>query len=194
MVTWLDNGTVRLGFVPELGGRLLSFRYRGTELLWRNDSLVDENLDPVAGHVFAPNDGRMGDWVNYGGDKTWPAPQGWAGPDEWAGPPDPVLDSGPYTVDASQNAVTMTSAADPRTRLCLAGRFSLAPNGYALDLTAENVSDHPVRWGLWNITQFPGGGDVVVALRDHPALVADLVAGTGNPRWSSVDGGVLVPA
>jgi uncharacterized protein DUF4380 len=194
MVTWLDNGVVRLGFVPALGGRLLSFRYRGTELLWCNDSLVDEDLGPVDGYVFAPNQGRMGDWVNYGGDKTWPAPQGWDGPDQWAGPPDPVLDSGPYTVDLSGDVVTMTSAADPRTGLTLTRRFSLAPNGYTLDLTAVNVGDRAVRWGLWNITQFPGGGDVVVALREHPAPVVDLVAGTGNPRWSPVPGGVLVPA
>lgn len=194
MVTWLDNGVVRLGFVPALGGRLLSFRYRGAELLWRNSSLVDDSLAPVAGHVFAPNDGRMGDWVNYGGDKTWPAPQGWDGPDQWAGPPDPVLDSGPYAVIASSDVVTMTSSADPRTGLRLTRRFSLAPHGYTLDLTAENVSDRAVRWALWNITQFPGGGDVVVALRDHPAPVVDLVAGTGNPYWCFVDGDALVPA
>lgn len=194
MVTWLDNGVVRLGFVPALGGRLLSFRYRGAELLWRNRLMVDDDLAPVAGHVFMPNDGRMGDWVNYGGDKTWSAPQGWDGPDQWAGPPDPVLDSGPYTVSLAADAVTMTSADDPRTGLRLTRRFSLASHGYTLDLTASNVSDRPVRWGLWNVTQFPGGGDVVVALRDHPAPVVNLVAGTGNPHWSSVDGSVLVPA
>lgn len=202
MVTWLDNGVVRLGFVPELGGRLLSFRYRGTELLWRHHSLVGDDLLPVGGHVFAPNDGRMGDWVNYGGDRTWPAPQGWDGPDQWAGPPDPVLDSGPYTVDASDDTVTMRSAADPRTGLRLTRRFSLTPHGYTLDLTAENVSSCPVRWALWNVTQFPGGGDVVVALQDKTSddrrmttdLIVDLVAGTGNPRWSRVTGGALVPA
>lgn len=193
MVTWLDNGVVRLGFVPALGGRLLSFRYRGTELLWRNRLLLDDDLAAVGGHVIRPNDGCMGDWVNYGGDKTWPAPQGWDGPGQWAGPPDPVLDSGPYTVDLA-DGVTMTSGADPRTGLRLTRRFSLTAGGYTLDLTATNVSRRPVRWALWNVTQFPGGGDVFVALRDNPAPVVDLVAGTGNPRWSAVDGGALVPA
>lgn len=76
----------------------------------------------------------------------------------------------------------------------LTRRFSLAPHGYTLDLTAVNVSGRVVRWALWNVTQFPGGGDVVVALRDHPAPVVNLVAGTGNPRWSPVDGGALVAA
>lgn len=192
-MTWLDNGVVRLGFVPAVGGRLLSFRYRGTELLWRDRVLLDDDLAPVGDHVLAPNDGRMGDWVNYGGDKTWPAPQGWDGPDQWAGPPDPVLDSGPYTVDLT-DGVTLTSGADPRTGLRLTRHFRLRPQGYVLDLTAVNQSKRRVRWALWNVTQFPGGGDVVVALRDHPSPVVDLVAGTGNPRWSRVDGGALVPA
>jgi hypothetical protein len=193
VVTWLDNGVVRLGFVPEVGGRLLSFRYRGTELLWRNRLLLDDSLAPVDGHVVAPNDGRMGDWVNYGGDKTWPAPQGWDGSGQWAGPPDPVLDSGPYTVDLAEG-VTMTSAVDPRTGLRLTRRFSLVANGYVLNLTAVNLSARPVRWALWNVTQFPGGGDVHVALRDHPSPVVDLVAGTGNPHWSRADAAALVPA
>lgn len=77
---WLGNGTLRLGFVPRLGGRLLSLVFDGRELLWRNASLLDDALRPVGGHVLAPNSGRMGDWVNYGGDKTWPAPQRWDGP------------------------------------------------------------------------------------------------------------------
>ncbi len=114
----LDNGLVRLGFVPALGGRLLSVQVGGREFLWRNSSYVDAALLPVGGHVFAPNAGRMGDWVNYGGDKTWPAPQ-----DQWAGPPDPVLDSGPYTVDQAPGAVTLTSGLDPRTGLRITRRF-----------------------------------------------------------------------
>ena len=186
---WLDNGLVRLGFVPEAGGRLLSFQFAGTELLWRNPRVTDG----LTGD-FRPNDGKMGDWVNYGGDKTWPAPQGWSGPAEWPGPPDPVLDSGPYTVDSIGHCVTMRSAPDPRTGLELTRRFTVAGSGYTLELTATNVSRRRVRWALWNVTQFPGGGEVFVALRDHPAPVVDLVAGTRNPRYELVDGGARVPA
>jgi hypothetical protein len=193
VVTWLDNGAVRLGFVPALGGRLLAFQVNGVELLWRNHVLLDDSLAPVGGHVLAPNSGRMGDWVNYGGDKTWPAPQGWSGPGEWAGPPDPVLDSGPYTVDSTTGSITMTSGDDSRTGLRLTRRYTLTDRGYVLDVSARNTSGRPVRWALWNVTQFAGGGEVFVALREHPAPVVDLVAGTGNPRWLPIDGGALVP-
>ncbi|VVJ23168.1 Uncharacterised protein [Amycolatopsis camponoti] len=185
MVTWLDRGDLRLGLVPELGGRLLSVRYRGVELLWRNADLLDDDL--LAD--YAPNSGRMGDWVNYGGDKTWPAPQGWSGPGEWAGPPDPVLDSGPYTAVRDGDTVTMTSAPDPRTGLRFTRAVTILDDGYRLDLRAENVSERVVRWALWNVTQLPGGGAVTAGLR-RPDVVA-LVAGTGTPEYT-VDGDRLV--
>lgn len=185
MVTWLERGDLRLGLVPELGGRLLSVRYRGTELLWRNAELLDDDLRGE----YAPNSGRMGDWVNYGGDKTWPAPQGWDGPDQWPGPPDPVLDSGPFTAVADGDTVTMTSAPDPRTGLRFTRAITILDDGYELRLEAANVSPRPVRWALWNVTQLPGGGPVTAGLR-RPDVVA-LVAGTGTPEYT-VDGDRLV--
>ncbi len=185
MVTWLERDDLRLGLVPELGGRLLSVRHRGVELLWRDPALLGADLRGD----YAPNSGRMGDWVNYGGDKTWPAPQGWDGPDQWAGPPDPVLDSGPYAVAADGDTVTMTSAPDPRTGLRFTRAITIFDDGYRLDLRAENVSSRQVRWALWNVTQCPGGGAVTAGLR-RPDVVA-LVAGTGTPEYT-VDGDRLV--
>ncbi|GAB3140640.1 DUF4380 domain-containing protein [Amycolatopsis stemonae] len=185
MVTWLERGDLRLGLVPELGGRLLSVSRRGVELLWRNADLLADDLRGE----YAPNSGRMGDWVNYGGDKTWPAPQGWSGPREWAGPPDPVLDSGPYTAVVDGDTVTMTSAPDPRTGLRLTRAITILDDGYRLDLRASNTARHPVRWALWNVTQLPGGGTVTAGLA-RPDVVA-LVSGTGTPEYT-VDGDRLV--
>jgi Domain of unknown function (DUF4380) len=205
-VIWLENDTLRLGAVPALGGRLLSVKVEGTETLWRNPDLLDDALHPVAGHVPAPVAGQLCDWVNYGGDKTWPAPQGWSGPDEWAGPPDPVLDSGPYDWSTEtlgngpERAVrlTMTSTDDPRTGLRLQRRVTLSSTGstYELFLTATNTADHSVRWSLWNVTQRCGGGepgrggvDVGVGLAPAGPTsstqvddVVAILAGTGIPR------------
>jgi hypothetical protein len=186
-VLWLDNGLLCLGLVPALGGRVLSVRYGTVELLWRNRKLLDDRLQPINDRAPSPNSGLMGDWVNYGGDKTWPAPQGWDEDTQWAGPPDPVLDSGPYAVDVENGVtVTMTSGDDPRTGLRLTRAVTLLPGelSYRLVLTAENISDCPVRWALWNVTQLPGGGDVHIGLdpKREPGVV-DLVAGTGNPEF-----------
>jgi hypothetical protein len=196
-VVWMDNGRVRLGAVPALGGRILSATYAGTETLWRNPALLDADLRPVDGHVPAPVSGRLGDWVNHGGDKTWPAPQGWSGPAEWAGPPDPVLDSGPYAWSLDDLAdggarLTMTSDDDPRTGLRLSREVTVAPDeaGYQLLLRATNTSAAPVRWALWNVVQRrsgepgDGGVDVGVGLAgpdpESPDVVP-VVAGTGIP-------------
>ncbi len=46
-VHWLSRGDLRLGLAPLLGGRLLSVRYRGAELLWRNPELLDDDLRPA---------------------------------------------------------------------------------------------------------------------------------------------------
>ena len=58
-------------------------------------------VDPeLAGKLFTAAEnqghGELADWKNYGGAKTWPAPQGWDGHDQWPGPPDAILDTGRY--------------------------------------------------------------------------------------------------
>jgi hypothetical protein len=190
MVSWLSRGELRLGLVPEIGGRLLSVRFRGTELLWRDPELVDDEL---RGH-FAPNSGRMGDWVNYGGDKTWPAPQGWDGPDQWPGPPDPVLDSGPYQAVLDGDTLTMTSAPDPRTGLRLTRAVTVLDDGYRLDLRAENISEREVRWALWNVTQLPGDGSVTAGLAGRRASAVPLIGAIPEYTVDTVDRELTVPA
>lgn len=211
-VVWLDNGVLRLGAVPALGGRLLSVQVHATETLWRNAAYLNDDLHPVAGHTPVPVSGDLADWVNYGGDKTWLAPQGWNGPAEWAGPPDPVLDSGPYGWAVEQAdgdgagavRLTMISADDARTGLRVERTIVLCPGtaSYDLHLRAVNVSDRPVRWALWNVTQRcsdrPGAGGVDVGVGLAPTSgtrqdVLDVLSGTGFPQTESRGDVVRVP-
>lgn len=209
-VVWLDNGVIRIGCVPALGGRVLSVQVDGTETLWRNAALLDDALHPVAGHRPAPVSGALGDWVNYGGDKTWPAPQGWSGPQEWAGPPDPVLDSGDWDFEVADDGdavrLVMTSADDPRTGLRLRRTVTLRQDrhDYLLDLEAVNTSTAAVRWALWNVTQrragTPGQGGVDVGVGRPPradvgsADVVTVLSGTGVPTTEiTAPGRVRVP-
>lgn len=89
---YLTNGLVRVVAVPDIGGRLMAYDLGDTPYLF-----VDPHL---AGKLFSPaenqGDGSLAAWKNYGGDKTWPAPQGWDGPHQWPGPPDAILDTGRY--------------------------------------------------------------------------------------------------
>ncbi|MBK1783146.1 DUF4380 domain-containing protein [Prauserella cavernicola] len=198
-VVWLANDRLRLGIVPELGGRLLSLSGAdGRELLWRNADLLTDELRLHAGHVHRPVAGSLGDWMNYGGDKTWPAPQGWDGDGQWAGPPDPVLDSGAYAVTTDERdgvaTVTLTSGDDPRTGLRLQRRFELrdGEDGYRLTLTALNTSARDVRWALWNVTQLAADGDGGT-LVGGPERVTPLLAGTGFPRWEQRGDATYIP-
>lgn len=189
-VVWLGNGTLRLGIVPALGGRLLSLVHDGDELLWRNPALLDDRLHPVGGHRPERTSGPMANWRNYGGDKTWPAPQGWSSPGEWAGPPDPVLDSGPYGAEvragSDDAAVVLESEHDPRTGLRLRREIRLRAGepGYDLRVSAVNGSPAPVRWAVWNVAQYPGGGTVQVGVGPGFGEPVELAVGTAAPTWT----------
>ncbi len=95
-------------------------------------------VDPgLTGKLFSAEenqgDGTLAAWKNYGGDKTWPAPQGWETDDQWHGPPDPVLDSGRYTVeefncDEQARRQSAWSARLTNAPACrLSRRFTLRP-------------------------------------------------------------------
>lgn len=211
----IGNGPLRLALVPALGGRLLSARRHGTEFLYRNPRLLDDKLHPVDGRRPEPVGGPMSQWRNFGGDKSWPAPQGWSGPAEWAGPPDPVLDSGEYTVRVDRGVhsavpdgpgavtATMTSGDDPRTGLRITRAVTLLPgrSAYRLDIRLDNTSHAVRQWAPWNVTQLCAGtagetGAPGVYVGDTgEAAPVPLIAGNAHPAVEPAAPGVLrVPA
>ncbi len=164
----LSNGLVSLVAVPDVGGRVMAYNLGEYPYLW-----LDRTL---AGRLFSAEenmgDGSISAWKNYGGDKTWPAPQGWDSPDQWHGPPDPVLDTGRYTletVDSSDSAATvrMTSQPDPRTGVQISRQVTLHAGGGRVNLHLEmtNVSDRARTWSIWDVVQVdatrrnPDGGE-----------------------------------
>lgn len=203
-VYWLSNRRLTLGLVPALGGRLLSFQLDGRELLYRNPRLLDDHLHRLDDRHLPPLDGTLASWRNYGGDKTWPAPQGWSGPAEWAGPPDPVLDSGCYQADLVESGygatLTMTSADDLRSGLRLSRTLALP--GDSTEFTLEHrftAVDRPVEWAIWNILQLCGdpSGDPTegwyAEVDSRPNPVIRLLSGNGFPRYKVTGGVVFVP-
>lgn len=201
---WLANDRLRLGVVPALGGRLLSLQLDGRELLYRNEALIDDRLHRLDDSALPALDATMASWRNYGGDKTWPAPQGWSGPAEWAGPPDPVLDSGPYepvmSVEDERLTLTMTSAADPRSGLQVTRTIVLGVDSLQFELHQQFTAVlRPVRWAIWNVLQLRAdpSGDVrdgwYAEVVDRPGSVIELLSGNGFPAHRITDGVVFVP-
>jgi hypothetical protein len=74
----LCNGIVRSVVVPDIGGRIMAFDLGPYAYLWNNRSPLGKLFSPAEN----AGDGAAGSWKNYGGSKTWPAPQGWETEDQ----------------------------------------------------------------------------------------------------------------
>ncbi|MFC9019404.1 hypothetical protein ACFTZG_25135, partial [Streptomyces albidoflavus] len=63
----LDAGALTVTAAPGLGGRLLSVTLGGSEFLYRNPRLLDDDLTPVPGVGGGPDDGPLGRGGSGGG-------------------------------------------------------------------------------------------------------------------------------
>jgi hypothetical protein len=153
---YLTNGLVRVAAVPDIGGRLMAYDLGDYSYLF-----VDPEL---AGKLFtaAENQGRgeLADWKNYGGDKTWPAPQGWDGPAQWPGPPDAILDTGRYhladlasTDDEAHIRMVSPIGSPTGVQITREACIRSGSSRLGLHLTFTNIADHSVRWSIWDVVQ-----------------------------------------
>lgn len=146
----LEGRFLTVYITPELGGRMMQIELGGYPFFFNNEAL----------HGAVPTSERAGQWLNYGGEKIWPAPQGWGLPDHWPGPPDPVLDGGPYDVLAQGSAsgkryIRMRSQADPYTGLQIEKAIELSEHrsGVSVQATFHNTSAVVRRWSIWPVLQ-----------------------------------------
>lgn len=192
----LDNGLARVSVAPAVGGRIIQYEVGGHEFFWVNKDLAGRA--PAADGL-----GPGGAWLNYGGEKLWPAPQGKGGPDEWPGPPDGVLDGSPHEAEIAGPgaALRLTSRDDARSGIRFSRLVRLAPAGtrVTIDANMKNISARPRRWAIWSVAQldaadetgrgpnrrlvawcpmnprsrFPPGFRVLFGPEDHPAYRPD---------------------
>ena len=116
----LKNEFIEVAVAPELGGRIMEFSLSGRNFLFENPRLKGaENVQPTSAW-----DGK---WLNYGGEKIWPAPQGWGDPErEWGGPPDPFIDGGRFEVLAEgENFIEIASPVEPRSGVRISRKIEI---------------------------------------------------------------------
>ncbi|MFD1144654.1 DUF4380 domain-containing protein [Larkinella insperata] len=148
----MRNQWLTLQILPQLGGRILQMTLDGYDFFFVNPAL--EGFEPDESRL-----GENGSWLNFGGEKIWPAPQGWDSPDSWPGPPDPVFDSGVFEVlppeEKSPNRLTLRSAVDPYTGLQLTKAIMLSENRseVVVEATFANRSTTPRPWSIWPVLQ-----------------------------------------
>ncbi len=150
---YLKNGLIEVQVVPKIGGRVIQYKLGDYAFFWVNEDLVDK--EPPASRLD-PN----GKWLNYGGEKIWPAPQG-RGEGEWPGPPDTVIDGGPYTAEPIKEndkltAVKITSEQDKKSGIQMSRVIRAFENTthISIDATMKNIDTKPRRWGIWPVAQF----------------------------------------
>lgn len=149
----LRNQWVNLSIAPQLGGRIVQFEMDGYEFFFSNSLLSGKEPD-------ATRLGENGTWLNYGGEKVWPAPQGWDSPEKWPGPPDPTLDGGIYSVEGEKTAeigseLKLNSPVDYRTGLQITKRIFVASERSLakVDISFRNIGKTPIKWSVWPVIQ-----------------------------------------
>ncbi|MCY4073034.1 MAG: DUF4380 domain-containing protein [Chloroflexi bacterium] len=199
----LGNGIIDAVCVPEIGGRLMQFSLGPQDYLFMNRELLGKRFS----YEEHAGDGTIINWKNYGGAKTWPAPQGWDGEGQWPGPPDPVLDSGRYEYETNQGdgraSILMTSPPDERSGLRIRRLISVEADSsrLQLDLSFENISERTIRWSIWDVAQLAcstlGGelnDDCWLYVPTDPARERpyDIMFGDDNPQYQlDMENGLL---
>jgi hypothetical protein len=142
----LSNGQVEAVVVPSIG-RIMQFRFAGDTdgPLWENHALDGKQPDS-----------QSKEWGNFGGDKTWPAPQGdWGKVTPRAWPPPIAFDSMPVEVERAGRGLRLISPVDPHYGIRTRRLVTLVPNSpeMIVDTTYEKVNGAPIKVGIWTITQ-----------------------------------------
>ena len=148
----LSNKYNSIQIIPDIGGRIIQLEFNGTKLFWENPNLFG---------ISSPTTGldEKGGWLNYGGEKLWPAPQGWDNDKQWHGPPDPVLDGGTYKSEViDNNIVYLKSKPDPVSGIQFEREISMIPNTSGINISAimTNTSNQDIHWGIWSNAQLDG--------------------------------------
>jgi hypothetical protein len=152
----ITNHWVELILVPKLGGRLMQVRFAGHAYLFENPQLKGKYFPPLG-----PGDSLR--WYNYGGDKTWPLPEGNQDQQHWPGPIADALDDGDYkpTVVSlgPRCIVRMDGPADQRTGLQYSREISLGDSPEIwFHAVMKNASSHPIQWSMQSVTQYDTSG------------------------------------
>lgn len=138
----LSNGVADAVFVPQIG-RIMRFGYvTGANYLWENEALAGKSRDPKS---------TSNEWMNFGGDKLWPAPQ-----ERWGWPPDVEIDSGGYEVkELPGGKLQVTGKPSKKHGIRFVREICLDPDSPTLLIknTVVNTSSQPQEWSVWEVCQ-----------------------------------------
>ncbi|NCO38962.1 MAG: hypothetical protein COZ06_05350 [Armatimonadetes bacterium CG_4_10_14_3_um_filter_66_18] len=145
----LRNSVAEVILVPAAGGRVLSYRLNdSTNVLWENEAesgrLYDWSRD-------------QGTWRNYGGYKLWVAPQDRAEAAGWHASQDNYRCQVRLTEESEVRLIAPPLEATG-TQFTVALKLFPRSSRVRFRQKIRNVSQQPVRWSVWDVTQLRPGG------------------------------------
>ena len=142
----IANGQIEAIVVPRIGRVMQLSRVGAAEgVFWENRELDGQLPDPSSS-----------EWINFGGDKCWPAPQsGWAVHQGREWPPPAAFDARPFAAVLTERGVELTSMVDPGFGIQVVRSVELDAQRPTMRIRTEyrKVAGAPVRVSVWTITQ-----------------------------------------
>jgi hypothetical protein len=169
-----NNGITTATVVPELG-RVMTFGLSDKSTfncLWNNQSL-----------------NKSQSWKNWGGAKTWLAPQS-AWPRIAAGkwPPDPAWTKIVRSEVLTGGFLQTTSAVSPHSGIRFVNQYGHnEEGGFFIRQTAEKKRGKPVEMALWQVVQIKPPKAVFFVMDSHKTLEDSRVwlSGYGASHWDT---------
>jgi hypothetical protein len=146
----LSNDWLQLTFVPQLGGRLMQVSFNGHAYLFVNPVYKGKYISPAE---------AAGRWINYGGDKIWPLPEGDDDEQHWQGA-STALDDGAYAFSVvnqgAQCTVRLEGPPDPPTGLQYTREISIGSDSPEISFHAitKNFTGHSIAWSVQSVSQY----------------------------------------
>jgi len=164
----LSNGIVEVIVVPAIG-RVMQLRLAGDSAgtLWEN-----HELDGKVHHAATD------EWLNYGGDKCWPAPQStWQQHRDRAWPPPSGFDPATMHAVVAGGALELSSTIDSSWGIQVVRRIELQASQPVLRVQTEYRKLHgsPVKVAIWTITQMQEPERVCMLLDPQSKLAGNYV-------------------
>lgn len=185
----LANDHLSLTIVPALSGRVMELNYRGQNCFWINDALLKGEIG---------GDPTFGNWMNWGGHKTWLAPQSrWPSPNAQSDEMDNVEWD---VVSQSETGIELRGPVIPWGGVRLGRRLTLADGASEAQVleSITNESDGPRTWSVWAVAQFPVPGWAVYPKDERKTLTppvrrfdGDRLRFAGDSKWKV---GALTPS
>lgn len=161
-IIFLDNDTLRAGFLPGVGGRLVFLSGKDGVNLLKSDTALWNEASAKRIEVSAE-----AGWKAYQGHIIWPGPQSewWARQElnekrRSAGavwPPDPYLEYSTFKVlEQSSVSLTLEGPHSPVSGITLKKRYTLRGSNLDIEVSMTNTSEQPVSWDIWSNLRFEG--------------------------------------